>query len=200
MPSALRPSPDTVTTREAFERWYWSVDQLESFCERLAVRKTGSKAILRARVAAALAGEVLQEPEKPARKSRFQWNREQLRTDTIITDNISFGPKVRRFFSDAVGPEFVCHGDFMTWVRSNTGKSLGDAVDAWWALEERKADPSFRREIASCNNYLQYLRDFRDANPGHSQDDAKTCWDAKKIRPAENGFVVYDAKDLEFLT
>ncbi len=155
---------------------------------------------MRARVSAALAGEVFQEPKKPVRKSSFHWSSAALSADTVITDNISFGPKVRGFFADAIGPAFVCHGDFMLWVRANVGKTLGDAIEAWRMLEERKSDPDFRREIASCNNYLQYLRDFRDANPGLSQNDAKACWDAKKIRPAREGFVVYEAEDLEFLT
>ena len=87
----------------------------------------------------------------------------------------------------------------MDWVRQNVGATLADAVTAWQLLESRKKDPAFRREIASCNNFLQYLRDIRDANETMTLEQAKRCWDAKKVRPALNGYVRYEATDLRFL-
>ena len=98
-----------------------------------------------------------------------------------------------------IGKSFVCHSDFMTWVKSNEGATLGDAVEAWYVLENRKLAPSFRREIASCNNYLRYLRDIRDHHPDLSLHDAIACWDQKKIRPAVDGFVIYEPSDLTYL-
>jgi len=142
---------------QEFERWYWPVDLLQQFCRELDLPVSGSKAELRQRVAFAL-----EDPERPPlplvrRKMRsgFNWSNERLDRSTIITDDISFGPNVRGFLKKEIGSAFVCHSDFMTWVRSNTGASLADAIDAWKILEERKKDPEFRREIASCNNYLQ---------------------------------------------
>ncbi|MEM6794301.1 MAG: DUF6434 domain-containing protein [Acidobacteriota bacterium] len=198
----IRPPAEIVTSRQEFERWYWPVEDLQLFCERLNLSKAGRKADLRARVAGALDGteRVSAPPAKPRKKSRFKWSKEALTDETLITDNISFGPKVRRFFADRIGPAFVCHGDFMAWVRANEGRTLAEAVEAWHLLESRKDDPDFRREIASCNNYLQYLRGIRDAHPELSQEEAKACWDAKKIRPADEGFVIYEPADLRFLS
>ena len=84
----------------------------------------------------------------------------------------------------------------MGWVRENAGATLEDAVNAWKLLEARKDNPSFRREIAACNNFLRYLREVRDANPQLTLDQAKACWDYKKVRPALNGYVIYERADL----
>lgn len=193
-----RPPADRIASREEFERWYWPVDALREFCTRLNVPSSGNKKELRERVALALDG-----GRRKAKRSRIQtsgqWSNMSLSMKTTITADISFGPNLRSFFKTKIGKKFVCHSDFMDWVRSNTGSTLGDAVQAWQVLEEKKRDPAFRREIAESNNFLQYLRDIRDANPGLTLEQAKECWDAKKIRPAIRGRVVYESMDLRFL-
>ncbi|MEL6946387.1 MAG: hypothetical protein AAFO73_01970 [Pseudomonadota bacterium] len=77
---------------------------------------------------------------------------------------------------------------------------MADAAEAWLMLEARKDDPAFRREIAACNNYLQYLRDARDAVPDLTLDEAKACWDIKKLRPAQDGIVVFETVDVALIT
>ncbi|MEM6634504.1 MAG: DUF6434 domain-containing protein [Pseudomonadota bacterium] len=194
----LRPSVDRRMHAEDFERWYWPVEHLKRFCDVLELHKSGTKAELRERVTAALRhpgqNRTVTQRRRPA--GSFNWSKETLTRDTIITDTVSFGPNVRSFFKAEIGKTFVCHSDFMDWVRGNPGASLGDAVAAWLILEERKDDPTFRREIASCNNYLQYLRDARDRNPGLSLHDAKRCWDYKNVRPARDGYVIFEQKDV----
>lgn len=185
-------------SRSEFERWYWLVSELHGFCEALGISKSGSKAELRTRVAAALDGNVLPKPRKRT-SPKEKWREVTLTRETPITESISFGPAVRGYFKQEIGPKFICHSDFMNWMRSNPDANFGDAITAWQMMEERKLDADFRREIASCNNYLQYLRDFRDANPRLTLDQAKLCWDEKKVRPATNGFVIYEPSDLRFL-
>ena len=199
MTSETRPPITVDMTAAEFDRWYWPVDALRSFCEALSLSPAGTKVVLRARVLAALAG--LPEPARPKRKAAggFNWSKASLTADTVITDGISFGPNVRGYFRAVIGPKFSCHGDFMDWVRGNAGATLGDAVAAWHMLEARKDDPAFRREIAACNNYLQYLRDARDAHPDLSLEQAKACWDAKKVQPAPGGMVQFDSADLRCL-
>ena len=181
-----------------FERWYWPVDQLKVFCDALGLSRSGTKADLRKRVTFALSnrGQPQPRPSRQQKSAAFDWASEVLTNNTIITDNVSFGPNVRNFFKANIGKKFVCNSDFMLWVRNNAGATLGDAIEAWQVLEERKNDPGFRREIASCNNYLQYLRDARDRHQELSLADAKTCWDYKKVRPAQDGFVVFEDRDL----
>lgn len=197
----IRPCVSIGIDINEFERWYWPVEELKKFCDLLAISKVGRKSMLRDRVAAALSGE---EPpterlNKRPKYSSFNWSKETLNGLTVITESITFGRNVRGFFKEEIGPRFVCHSDFMEWVKANPGRTLQDAVAAWELLEARKDDPEFRRDIAECNNYLRYLRDIRDDNPKMTLDHAKLCWDQKKIRPAENGFVVYSCDDLRFL-
>lgn len=197
----IRPPIDPTMGHKEFARWYWSIECLHAFCEKLELSKAGTKAELRSRVGSAIGGAKpktdTSSGSKP--KSRFNWSKEVLDEATIITGSVSFGPNVRSWFRDQIGPKFVCHGDFMNWVKSNTGATLGDAVEAWHALERRKADPAFRREIAVCNNYLRYLRAIRDQNPELTAQQAMECWHAKKLRPAVDGMVVYEETDLRFL-
>lgn len=202
MKEDLRPPVDFEMSHSEFERWYWPVAALKSFCDGLNLSKAGRKAELRARVSQALSGDDVERPKSRAYETRdsFDWKRTKLSPETQITDSITFGPNVRAFFKSQIGARFVCHSDFMDWVKANAGLTLRDAVEAWKLLEDRHNDPGFRREIAECNNYLQYLRDIRDANPKLSLDDAKQCWDQKKIRPARGGIVIYEESDLRFLS
>jgi len=199
-PDAISPSVSLDMDGAEFARWYWPVAELQEFCERLEVSRTGRKADLRARVAAALDGADLPKVDRgpPLAKNSFDWAKSTLNENTVITETITFGRNVRGYFKAKIGNRFVCHSDFMDWVRGHPGLTLKDAETAWLALEARKDDPEFRREIAECNNYLSYLRDIRDANPSLTHEKAKRCWDQKKIRPAQNGLVVYEAADLRF--
>ncbi|MEM6908583.1 MAG: DUF6434 domain-containing protein [Pseudomonadota bacterium] len=202
MSDEIRPDFRTDMSAAEFQRWYWPKAELEQICERLALPRAGSKQELRERVAACLAGEPLAPAFKQpqvAPNSTVNWAKDALSSETIITPDIAFGPNVRRFFKREIGASFRCHGDFMVWVKANPGATLADAVEAWHMLEQRKQDPTFRREIASHNNYLQYLRDFQDALPERSLDEAKRCWDQKKLRPATGGQVVFERADVRFL-
>lgn len=197
----VRPDVDENIVSDEFARWYWPVTHLKEFCERLKIPSSGTKAQLRARIIFALDHPGTVPPKAHGQKPRdnFAWATAELTPDTIITLGVSFGPNVRSFFKQEIGNKFVCHSDFMDWVKSNIGATLGDAAAAWRILDDRKLDPSFRREIAECNNYLRYLRDIRDRNKNLSLDDAIYCWDQKKIRPAKDGIVVYEQADLNFL-
>ncbi|MEM1088633.1 MAG: DUF6434 domain-containing protein [Pseudomonadota bacterium] len=197
----LRPEFTPSLSADEFERWYWPVSVLKEACEALDLPVAGLKAELRERVAFRLRfpGEPLPKSRRAKGKSRFNWAKAELSLQTEITDSISFGPNVRTFFKSQIGADFVCHGDFMAWMKANVGATLQDAVDAWHVLEARKLDPDFRREIAACNNYLQYLRDVRDHHPELSLEEAKRCWDEKKLRPTRDGVVIYELSDLQFL-
>lgn len=189
-----KPDPTDPMDAATFKKWYWDKPELTQICVQLGLPKTGGKDALRARVLRFLeTGEVLR--PAPRGKARFNWAKADLTRETAITEDVSFGPNFRRFMAGQIGPGFVCHSDFMDWVRGHPGKTLADAIEAWFALEARKDNPEFRRDIAPHNNYLQYLRDYRDANPTHSQDQAKAAWDRRKSQPIEGERIVYRPED-----
>lgn len=196
--SKKRPKIEDIKSGEEFNHWYWLKEELEAICKRAGLPAHGRKFDLRDRIMFALDnnGGVKKEEKKKA-TSKFNWAKAELSPETIITDNVSFGPNFRRFMQGQIGSKFSCHSDFMNWVRSNEGKTLGQAVEKWHELEGRKDDPDFKRIIADNNMYNQYTRDFLVDNPGKTIRDARACWLIKKQLPTEDGFVRYDRKDLQ---
>jgi hypothetical protein len=195
----LRPSFNTKMPANDFDNWYWSKEDLTSFCEQLGLTASGSKEHLRLRVLSSLPGgnPIAAKKTRRASSNCFDWANAVLTGDTILTSDVTFGRNFRAFMKSQIGTKFQCHGDFMAWVKDNPGRTLNEAVETWQQLEARKKIPGFRRDIAVCNNYLRYLRDFQDRNPDRSYDDAKACWHYKKLRPASAGYVVYATGDLE---
>ena len=200
MKSIARPDFEAIKSGEEFNSWYWLKEELVTFCKYLRLPHTGGKFALRDRIIYALDhnGQLLPQKSSPKKKSKFNWANASLTLDTVITDNVSFGPNFRNFMQSQIGNKFSCHSDFMDWVKSNTGKTLQEAVLQWQALEDRKKDGEFRREIADHNMLAQYVRDFLEDNPGKTLKDALQCWKVKRRQPTQNGFVVYAAKDLDF--
>ena len=193
-----RPDFPLIASGEEFNRWYWLKEEMVDILKAIGLPYTGGKFELRDRIMYALDHEGSLKPaEKKARpQSKFNWAREVLTPDTLITDNVSFRPNLRRFMKGEIGPKFSCHSDFMDWVKENPGKTLEDAVKAWEDLEARKKDPTFKRDIADHNMLAQYVRDFLADQPDKSLKDALQFWNLKRHLPMENGFVRYASEDL----
>lgn len=196
-----RPSFENIKSGSEFNQWYWLKEEMVDICKRSGLPTHGRKFDLRDRIMYALDhnGKLKPEPKKQKRASKFNWAKSELSLETIITDNVSFGPNFRRFMKSQIGNKFSCHSDFMDWVKSNEGKTLNDAVEAWNRLEQRKEAPNFKREIADNNMYSQYIRDFLDDNPDFNFKDVKKYWLLKKALPMENGFVRYERSDLKLI-
>jgi hypothetical protein len=199
--NVLRPSFSPSMPAQSFDHWYWAKEDLISFCEELGLNASGSKELLRQRVMGGLPGgsPVIEKRRSRLKVENFDWANAILTGNTVITLNVTFGPNFRNFMKAQIGVKFQCHGDFMAWVKDNPGSTLNDAIATWQHLEARKTVPGFRRDIAICNNYLRYLRDFQDHNPDRTYDDAKVCWQHKKLCPAPGGYVTYEKRDLGFL-
>lgn len=201
MAKECKPDILAVENSEEFKKWYWLKKELEHYCKQAGISYTGGKFELRERIIFALEnpGQAFPKPKKIKATSRFNWAKEKLTMDTILTDNVSFGPNFRNFMNSQVGDQFYCHSDFMDWANLNSGKILGDAVYAWNELEKRKEDPAFKRVIRPHNMFNQYLRDFFEVTEGMKLKDAKKCWAKKKAQMNEDGKVVFEKNDLGFL-
>jgi len=193
-----RPHFEEIKTGDEFNQWYWLKEEMVDICRRSGLPTHGRKFDLRDRIMFALdnKGKLKPASKKPTKTSNFNWAKSELTLETLITDNVSFGPNFRRFMKEEIGNKFSCHSDFMDWVKANAGKTLDEAVKKWFELEARKQDPSFKRNIAKNNMLAQYTRDFLEDNPGKTLKDANRCWKLKKIRPTPDGFIRYERSDL----
>ncbi len=196
-----RPEFSTITSGKEFVRWYWLKIELVEICKHMNLPYSGNKFELRDRIVYALDNEGKLLPKKKKRKPRssFNWAKATLTPETLITDNVSFGPNFRKFMKSQIGKRFYCHSDFMDWVKSHPGKTLRDAVLKWEEMNMRTLDPEFKREIATHNMLAQYVRDFLEDNPNHTLKDALCCWNEKKLLPMPDGFVRYVSEDRSFL-
>ena len=192
-----RPRFEDIYTGAEFNKWYWLKSEMADICKKTGLPSHGNKFELRDRIMYALDHDGKTLPAKSKTfQSKFDWTRAVLTPDTVITDNITFGPNFRNFMKSHVGKKFTCHSDFMKWVRSNEGKTLQEAVHMYYELEKQKGNSSFRNEIPSHNMFNQYVRDFIDDNPGLSIREARKSWLLKRKRPASDGFIKYERDDL----
>jgi hypothetical protein len=193
----LRPNIQDCNSSEEFRRWYYLKSELVDFAKTNGVPFQGSKFDIADRIAAILDLQPLPTAKRRRPQSRFDWANSPLKLDTVITDNISFGPNVRGFFKNQIGPAFVCNSDFMDWMREHIGATLSEAAAAWGVLEARKADPDFQTRIRSHNQYNQFTRDILAANPDLTLSDVRKIWKAKRALPQP---MTYKPEDLGLLT
>lgn len=194
-----RPKIDRITSGSEFNQWYWLKEEMVAICKLLRLPSNGRKFELRDRIMYALdhEGQIQPREKKSRPQSKFNWARSELSLETVLTDNVSFGPNFRGFMKRTIGKRFSCHSDFMDWVKSNPGKTLGDAIQQWYALEKRKENPDFQRTIADNNMLAQYTRDFLADNKDKTLKDVQKYWGLKKQLPTTNGFVKYEKTDLQ---
>ncbi|MEL6972550.1 MAG: DUF6434 domain-containing protein [Bacteroidota bacterium] len=191
-----RPDIYDIKSGKELQRWYWLKAELVAHCQALEIPYTGSKLTITERLAHFLDTGKIAQPKRWRAQSSFNWARAELQPDTMITDSYRNGPNVRRFFSEHIGPRFRFNIAFMQWMKTNVGKTLADAVDAWEAIEQEQKTAGFKSKIPASNQYNQYLRDFFAANPKRSMKEARKCWAKKTEGPAPHR---YDVADLLFL-
>ncbi|MEP4194649.1 MAG: DUF6434 domain-containing protein [Aliishimia sp.] len=134
-----RPNICDIESGAALKQWYWLKSELLDEVRRRGLRQAGGKFDLLDRLAHFLdTGEPdLPKVKSPPRTSKFDWHSEELRPETVLTDSYKNTQNVRRFFKAHAGEQFKFTIGFMDWIKANTGKTLGDAVDEY---HRRKAE------------------------------------------------------------
>ena len=111
--------------------------------------------------------------------------------NTLIESNIVCSEKHRAYFKEKIGKSFSFNVLFQKWLKSNAGKTYGDAINAYYQiLEEKKKG---KTTIGKQFEYNTYIRDFFEDNQGRSLDEAITCWRYKKSLQGHNR---YEKSDL----
>ena len=185
-----RPPLTKALDRQTFLNFYYLKDELTAFCRTHGLPASGGKLELTERIAHFLdTGEVLAPTPHSGRTPKV----DKLCEDTKIEPNFKCTEIHRAFFKERIGPGFSFHVGFQQWLKSNTGKTYGEAIAAYYeTLAEKKRGTTIDRQF----EYNTYIRDFFAENSGKSLQDAISCWNYKKSLPGHNR---YEPSDLTAL-
>ncbi len=194
-----RPPIAKVGSGSELKRWYWRKAELIAYARDLGVPVSGAKFALLDRIAHYLdtGSSEVSSLGKKTPSSRFDWRSAQLSPETKITDSYRNTQNVRAFFAAELGEAFRFNIAFMEWVKTNTGKTLKDACEAYREIEREASKPGSQTQIKRHNQFNQYVRDFLAANPDKSMSDARDYWSRKTQLPSETGRHVYEEVDLK---
>ena len=200
MQTPQRPKIELITSGAELRRWYWLKDELIQQARVVGINTKGGKFEILERLANYLdTGEKKLPSDKIKQRkiSNFDWHKEVLSLETVITDNYKNSQNVRTFFATQVGPDFKFNIEFMAWMKANAGKTLGDAVKEYRAMRERMSAEGYKTKIKSHNQFNQYTRDFLADNPQMGINDVRRVWKLKRSLPSKDGRHVYEKSDLE---
>jgi hypothetical protein len=193
-----RPPLDGAIRPSDLYDYYWMKAELAGWCRRQGIPSGGGKLELIDRMV-----RFLETGDKgtPVRKKgrggpRFDWARETLSPETVITPDYRATRNVRAFFESQLGDGFRITVPFTEWMRAHAGRTLGDAVAAWKELREASLAGDGPKRIAPQFEFNRYLQAFMADNPGRARREAIACWMEKKQR---KGPRVYHPDDLAFL-
>ena len=170
-----RPNLNKELDAATFRSFYYLKQELADFCKENGLPASGSKAEITDRIAYFLdTGNVL----KPSGERKTAANIGTLTEGTIIEPNIVCSEKHRAFFCEKIGKSFSFNVPFQKWLKTNAGKTYGDAIRAYYQILEEKTQR--KTKIGGQFEYNTYIRDFFADNPGKSLHDAIVCWNYKK--------------------
>ena len=191
-----RPNLDSDISVKDFTDFYWLKAELVDFCKKEGLSRSGSKIEITNRISNYLkTGEKeISKLKKSKPTSKFDWNKEPLSLETIITDNYKNSENVRAFFQEHTERQFKFNVKFMNWMKKNIGKTLQDAINQWEVFELEKKNRTAPKNIAPQFEYNTYTRDFLADNPNLTKADAIRFW---KIKRSIRGGNEYKKSDLE---
>ena len=189
----LRPDPESQPDGQSFREYYYLKEELVAFCRDHHLPASGGKQELTERIACFLdTGKVLQPAEK--RPAAHRTAVPDLTRSSIIEDGFVCTETHRAFFKKEIGNSFSFNVQFQQWLKSNAGKTYGDAITAYHEILEAKK--TGKSSIGKQFEYNAYIRDFFADNPGKTLEDAIRCWKYKK---SLKGHHRYERTDLAAL-
>lgn len=172
-----RPELTRQLDGQTFRSYYYLKEELVRFLRENHLPTSGGKLELTARIAAYLdTGAVL---ETSARKTAAPTICD-LSEDMLIEENFVCSEKHRAFFREKIGKCFSFNVAFQKWLKSNTGKTYGDAIEAYHRIlvEKKQGKTTIDKQF----EYNTYIRAFFEDNPGRSLTEAITAMSAATLR------------------
>lgn len=71
---------------------------------------------------------------------KIDWHSTLLTRNTVIDKEYKNTQNVRRFMLKECGDDFRFDREFMSWIRNDIAKSLGDVVDEWKRRQRRQKE------------------------------------------------------------
>ncbi len=194
-----RPNLSKEISIKDFKDFYWLKKELIEFCSNEGLKTSGGKIEISQRIENYLITgqkELKQVKEKTKPTSNFDWKNEKLSLETIITDNYKNTKNVRLFFENQIGKKFTFNVEFMNWMKTNSGKTLEDAIGEWKRIKSDNKKRTEPTKIAPQFEYNTYLRDFLIDNPHLKREIGIKLWNIKKTLRGNNK---YEKTDLKLL-
>ena len=187
-----RPKLDKNLDSKTFKEYYYLKEELIDFCKKNDLQTTGGKIELTDRIA-----KYLDTGEKTTNKVNTRRTKiiTEITLDTIIENNFVCSEMHRAFYEKEIGKTFKCNVLFLKWLKSNTGKTYKDSIDAYYQILEDKKNN--KTSIDKQFEYNTYIRDFFNDNKDKSLEDAIKCWKYKKSIKGHNKYEKDDLKVLE---
>ena len=190
MQMSERPNLNEKLDGETFRTFYYLKKELIDFCRENNLPVSGGKIELTDRIAYFLdTGKVL----KTSTKRKTTKDVGFITENTLIESNIVCSEKHRAFFKEKIGKSFSFNVLFQKWLKSNAGKTYGDAINAYYQILEEKKKGKTTIDKQFEYEYNTYIRDFFEDNQGRSLDEAIICWKYKKSLQGHNR---YEKSDL----
>lgn len=175
-----------------FRQYYYLKEELVQFCRDNDLPVSGGKLEISDRIAHYLdTGEVLK--ADPIRNSAPTVIG-NITLQSLIEPNFVCTEVHRAFFKNIIGKGFSFNVVFQKWLKTNTGKTYEQAVEAYYEIMQNKK--TSKTTIDRQFEYNTYIRDFFSDNQGRSLDDAIKCWKYKKEQPGYNKYERIDLKCL----
>lgn len=188
-----RPDLNEKLDGETFRTFYYLKKELVDFCRKNNLPVSDGKIELIDRIACFLdTGKVLETSTK--RKTTKDVG--VITENTLIESNVVCSEKHRAFFKEKTSKSFSFNVLFQKWLKSNAGKTYGNAINAYYQiLEEKKKG---KTTIDKQFEYNTYIRDFFEDNQGRSLDEAIICWKYKKSLQGHNRYEKSDLVALDW--
>ena len=187
-----RPNLDNSLDSKNFKEFYYLKEELVDFCRKNNLQTTGGKIELTERIA-----NFLETGERTYKSHNIRKNViiDEITIHTIIEENFVCSEKHRAFYKEKIGNNFSFNVAFQKWLKSNSGKTYQDSINAYYQiLEDKKKNKTI---IDKQFEYNTYIRDFFDDNKDKSLEQAIKCWKYKKNLKGHNK---YERDDLKILS
>ena len=187
-----RPNLDNSLDSKTFKEFYYLKEELVDFCRKNNLQTTGGKIELTERIA-----NFLETGERTYKSHNIRKNViiDEITIHTIIEENFVCSEKHRAFYKEKIGNNFSFNVAFQKWLKSNSGKTYQDSINAYYQiLEDKQKNKTI---IDKQFEYNTYIRDFFYDNKDKNLEQAITCWKYKKSLKGHNK---YERDDLKILS